>query len=210
MVLRLRQYHLGLTYDALQSAEYSEAIKEPVVLRIVTRLAHSRAGVETGDLLDENKMNASTDQWVLLPSKPYWHDKQHGWAFKNGDAVKIKVAGKAVITVDRCCYGGKTTLTLTNGSKKIGTATAPAGNDGEPATFEYSGGEATLTLKIETGNETYIHGISVKHNGSAEFEPFKINFRRNPYSFVAPTSHAPANVKVISGKWHDEGEGGEK
>lgn len=138
-------------------------------------------------------------------TKPYWHDKQHGWAFKNGDAVKIKVAGKAVITVDRCCYGGKTTLTLTNGSKKIGTATAPAGNDGEPATFEYSGGEATLTLKIETGNETYIHGISVKHNGSAEFEPFKINFRRNPYSFVAPTSHAPANVKVISGKWHDEG-----
>ena len=140
-------------------------------------------------------------------TKPYWHDKQHGWAFKNGDAVKIKVAGKAVITVDRCCYGGKTTLTLTNGSKKIGTATAPAGNDGEPATFEYSGGEATLTLKIETenGKETYIHGISVKHNGSAEFEPFKINFRRNPYSFVAPTSHAPANVKVISGKWHDEG-----
>ncbi len=138
-------------------------------------------------------------------SKPYWHDKQHGWAFKNGDAVKIKVAGKAVITVDRCCYGGKTTLTLTNGSKKIGTATAPAGNDGEPATFEYSGGEATLTLKIETENETYIHGISVKHNGSAEFEPFKINFRRNPYSFVAPTSHAPANVKVVSGKWHDEG-----
>lgn len=140
-------------------------------------------------------------------SKPYWHDKQHGWAFKNDDAVKIKVAGKAVITVYRCCYGGKTTLTLTNGSKKIGTATAPAGNDGEPATFEYSGGEATLTLKIETENEkeTYIHGISVKHNGSAEFEPFKINFRRNPYSFVAPTSHAPANVKVISGKWHDEG-----
>ena len=138
-------------------------------------------------------------------SQPYWHDKQHGWAFKNGDAVKIKVAGKAVITVDRCFYGGKTTLTLTNGSKKIGTATAPAGNDGEPATFEYSGGEATLTLKIETENETYIHGISVKHNGSAEFEPFKINFRRNPYSFVAPTSHAPANVKVISGKWHDEG-----
>ena len=55
-------------YDMMKTAfEYSEAIKEPVVLRIVTRLAHSRAGVETGELLDENKMNASTDQWVLLP-----------------------------------------------------------------------------------------------------------------------------------------------
>ena len=55
-------------YDMMKTAfEYSEAIKEPVVLRIVTRLAHSRAGVEVGELLDENKMNASTDQWVLLP-----------------------------------------------------------------------------------------------------------------------------------------------
>ena len=55
-------------YDMMKTAfEYSEAIKEPVVLRIVTRLAHSRAGVEIGELLDENKMNASTDQWVLLP-----------------------------------------------------------------------------------------------------------------------------------------------
>ena len=55
-------------YDMMKTAfEYSEAIKEPVVLRIVTRLAHSRAAVEVGELLDENKMNASTDQWVLLP-----------------------------------------------------------------------------------------------------------------------------------------------
>lgn len=47
--------------------DYSEAIKEPVVMRIVTRLAHSRAAVQVGEPKAENVMHASTDQWVLLP-----------------------------------------------------------------------------------------------------------------------------------------------
>lgn len=36
-------------------------------MRIVTRLAHSRAAVQIAEAREENKMNASTDQWVLLP-----------------------------------------------------------------------------------------------------------------------------------------------
>jgi len=55
-------------YDVMSKAfEYSEAIKEPVLLRVVTRLAHSRAAVEIGEVRDENPMNPSSDQWVLLP-----------------------------------------------------------------------------------------------------------------------------------------------
>ena len=55
-------------YDMMKVAfEYSEAIKEPVVMRIVTRLAHSRAAVEVTDPIAENPLNASTDAWVLLP-----------------------------------------------------------------------------------------------------------------------------------------------
>ncbi len=55
-------------YDMMAKAfELSEAIKEPVLFRVVTRLAHSRAAVETSAVKDENQMNASTDQWVLLP-----------------------------------------------------------------------------------------------------------------------------------------------
>lgn len=55
-------------YDMMASAfEMSEALKVPVVLRVVTRLAHSRAAVEVGDVKDENALNISTDQWVLLP-----------------------------------------------------------------------------------------------------------------------------------------------
>ena len=55
-------------YDMMKAAfEYSEAIKEPVVMRIVTRLAHSRAAVEVCDPIAENPMNPSTEAWVLLP-----------------------------------------------------------------------------------------------------------------------------------------------
>ena len=55
-------------YDMMATAfDYSEAIKEPVLLRVVTRLAHSRAAVTVQDAKAENEMHASTDQWVLLP-----------------------------------------------------------------------------------------------------------------------------------------------
>lgn len=55
-------------YDMMSVAfDFSEAIKEPVMLRIVTRLAHSRAGVVIKEPRRENDINISTDAWVLLP-----------------------------------------------------------------------------------------------------------------------------------------------
>ena len=55
-------------YDMMQVAfDFSEAIKEPVLLRVVTRLAHSRAAVEIKEPRQQNAMHPSTDQWVLLP-----------------------------------------------------------------------------------------------------------------------------------------------
>ena len=47
--------------------EMSESLKVPVLLRIVTRLAHSRAAVEVGEPVAEKPLHPSTDQWVLLP-----------------------------------------------------------------------------------------------------------------------------------------------
>lgn len=55
-------------YDMMEVAfDYSEAIKEPVLLRVVTRLAHSRAGVMVKELREQNALHISTDAWVLLP-----------------------------------------------------------------------------------------------------------------------------------------------
>ena len=55
-------------YDMVASAfELSERLREPVVLRVVTRLAHSRAAVEVGEPLEEKPLDVSTERWVLLP-----------------------------------------------------------------------------------------------------------------------------------------------
>ena len=68
-------------YDMMAAAfDYSEKIKEPVLLRVVTRLAHSRAGVMVGEPRKENAINISTDAWVLLP----------GIARKKYDALIVK------------------------------------------------------------------------------------------------------------------------
>ena len=45
----------------------SEKLGEPIVLRVVTRLAHSRAAVEVTEPMAEKLLSPSTDQWVLLP-----------------------------------------------------------------------------------------------------------------------------------------------
>ncbi len=56
-------------YDMVASAfALSEAIKEPVLLRVVTRLAHSRAAVEVGEPMEENALNVAKESWVLLPA----------------------------------------------------------------------------------------------------------------------------------------------
>jgi len=58
--------------------EISEKYHLPVMLRLTTRLAHSRAGVERGDVLKENEMHLPEikDQFMLLPAfarKKYKH-----------------------------------------------------------------------------------------------------------------------------------------
>ena len=57
-------------YDMMSTAfALSEELKEPVLMRIVTRLAHSRAAVEVKEPKKENNFCPATDNahWVLLP-----------------------------------------------------------------------------------------------------------------------------------------------
>jgi len=55
-------------YDMARYAfELSEHLSVPVMMRIVTRLAHSRAAVSIGEPSDQNPLDPSTDSWVLLP-----------------------------------------------------------------------------------------------------------------------------------------------
>lgn len=57
-------------YDMMQYAyDLSENMKLPVLMRIVTRLAHSRADVEVRNAIAQNTLNPDNERthWVLLP-----------------------------------------------------------------------------------------------------------------------------------------------
>ena len=57
-------------FDMMANAfDLSERLKLPVLMRIVTRLAHSRAAVEINEARPQNEMNPDNDRshWVLLP-----------------------------------------------------------------------------------------------------------------------------------------------
>ena len=57
-------------YDMVGRAfALSEALKTPVLMRVVTRLAHSRAAVTLGEAVPEKELQPSADRgWVLLPA----------------------------------------------------------------------------------------------------------------------------------------------
>jgi len=57
-------------YDMVSKAFcLSEELKTPVLLRVVTRLAHSRAAVTLGKVQAQNDFNPANDRgWVLLPA----------------------------------------------------------------------------------------------------------------------------------------------
>ena len=59
------------TYNCVRDAFiFSEQVKLPVIVRITTRLAHSRSIVERKDAVAQNALNPETDKkkWILLPA----------------------------------------------------------------------------------------------------------------------------------------------
>ena len=93
----------------------------------------------------------------------YYHDAQHGWAFKNGEGFAVQLAGKAVVVLEICQYG-------TAGAKwKNGTdalyETVPAVGtaDGEQITIRVEPSESNgfYGLLTNTGGENYLHKITV-------------------------------------------------
>lgn len=74
--------------------DFSEKYKVPVMLRVTTRLAHSRAGVNSQNVLDENplKLPENPMQFILLPAlaRKYYKtllDKQE--AFENDSNTSV-------------------------------------------------------------------------------------------------------------------------
>lgn len=86
----------------IKAFDLSEELGVPVLLRVVTRLAHSRAAVNTGEPRPQNGLNPSDSRgWVLLPAiarKQYLKliDKQQAIAAAAADcgATKLELCPK--------------------------------------------------------------------------------------------------------------------
>ena len=100
----------------------------------------------------------------------YWHDAQHGWAFKNGNTVDLLVGPKAVITVTLCQYGSGTGIVVKKDGQTLGTLDGIAEGDGGTTAFNYEGEAGTLTLEMQCGGEMYIHGMKIVNTSEVNFD----------------------------------------
>lgn len=104
----------------------------------------------------------------------YWHDAQHGWAFKADENNKIDllVGPKATVSVTLCRYGNADDIIITQDGKEIGKIAGKNNEDvdGEIAAFVYEGEGGTITLNLNTTGEMYIHGVKIVNTAETNYE----------------------------------------
>ena len=99
----------------------------------------------------------------------YWHDTQHGYAFKNGNQIKLQVAGNATISATTCAYGkGEILVKSASGETLETLAGYNDQQDGTVVSYDYEGEATTLTLEIQASGETYIHAVSIDNKTASE------------------------------------------
>ena len=196
-------------YDASK-----KPVEEGVALTADIKLYAKTTPIEVATTTSTHTYDLTKANWyqnehdlIEINNGAYYNN--HGWDIATGGTIKLQVAGNALITVSRCAYGSGTTIVATDASnKEIATLDAKAASDGGEASFKYEGGATTLTLTF--AKQTYLHGVSVEHIVPVAFKPFKINFRTNPYTVLAPEGGLPDNVSVTGGKFHNEGSSNEE
>ena len=138
----------------------------------------------TFDLTD--KLFDPADHDAFNPAGSYyWHDAQHGWAFKADENNKIDllVGPKATVSLTLCRYGSADDIIITDATgKEIGTL--PGKNnedvDGEIVAFNYEGEPGTITLKLNTTGEMYLHAVKIVNTAEASYD------KQGNWYFVKP------------------------
>ena len=122
------------------------------------------------DLADKNFYAEDHEAFNPAGEGFYWHDAQHGWAFKNGNTVNLLVGPKATITVTLCQYGSGTGIVVKQGEKVLDTLPGIADGDGGTAVYNYEGEAGTLTLEMQCGGEMYIHAMKIVNTAETSFD----------------------------------------
>ena len=104
----------------------------------------------------------------------YWHDAQHGWAFKADENNKIDllVGPKATVSVTLCRYGSADDIVITENGQEIGKMAGKNNEDvdGEIVAFIYEGQGGTITLNLNTTGEMYLHGVKIVNTAETNYE----------------------------------------
>ena len=123
------------------------------------------------DLADKYFYPEDHEAFVSVGSG-YWHDNQHGWAFKNGDRIELLVGPKAVISVTNCLYSaGDAQLVFKNAAgEEVGRIAGKGEADGQIESFNYEGQEGKLYIDIEAGGAVYIHNIRIVNTSETNYD----------------------------------------
>ena len=103
----------------------------------------------------------------------YWHDAQHGWAFKSGNTIDLLVGAKATISIALCRYGYGTAIVVKNANgETLGTldGMSQTETDGEIVAFNYEGEAGKVTLELQGTGEMYIHSVKIVNTADVSFE----------------------------------------
>lgn len=127
-----------------------------------TEEEHATVGsIQTYDLTSQ--IFYPEDHETIEMNGGYYHDAQHGYAFKNDEGFTVEVAGNAVVVLSICQYGtADATWVPTDAEDNMLSALPAIGSDGQEVSLRYSGAATSLTFTlVNTGNENYLHKVTV-------------------------------------------------
>jgi len=101
----------------------------------------------------------------------YWHDAQHGWAFKNDNKIDLLVGPKATISLTLCSYNqGDSIYVKSEKGDTLTVLNASVETDGDIVSFDYEGGSGTISLIIKTKSEMFIHAIKILNTAESFYD----------------------------------------
>lgn len=127
-----------------------------------TEEEHATVGsIQTYDLTSQ--IFYPEDHETIEMNGGYYHDAQHGYAFKNDEGFTVEVAGNAVVVLSICQYGtADATWVPTDAEDNMLSVLPAIGSDGQEVSLRYSGAANHLTFTlVNTGNENYLHKVTV-------------------------------------------------
>lgn len=113
--------------------------------------------------LTDNFFYAEDHEAFDLVGKGKFHDSTHGYLFKAGDKINLKVGGNAYILLSLCQYTKEGYIIMTNAKgEEVGNLIGKGTMDGATGVIRYQGQAGTLTLNFPM--DTYLHKLTIVNN----------------------------------------------